>query len=145
MSQNKSLMDLLNTPVMDLFKKSEPGAKKEAPAAGGAMPELPPELANAPEAKGLMSFFYRKWKDPAFLKQIKTLAAHMAADGVDLKNKEAVKNWLENNKAALESGKFKEPPAQQRTETYVKTGPDIGRNDPCACGSGKKYKKCCAK
>ena len=22
--------------------------------------------------------------------------------------------------------------------------PDIGRNDPCPCGSGKKYKKCCA-
>ena len=21
--------------------------------------------------------------------------------------------------------------------------PDIGRNDPCPCGSGKKYKKCC--
>jgi hypothetical protein len=21
--------------------------------------------------------------------------------------------------------------------------PDIGRNDPCSCGSGKKYKKCC--
>lgn len=21
--------------------------------------------------------------------------------------------------------------------------PDIGRNDPCHCGSGKKYKKCC--
>ena len=21
---------------------------------------------------------------------------------------------------------------------------DIGRNDPCPCGSGKKYKKCCA-
>ena len=20
---------------------------------------------------------------------------------------------------------------------------DIGRNDPCPCGSGKKYKKCC--
>lgn len=20
---------------------------------------------------------------------------------------------------------------------------DIGRNDPCHCGSGKKYKKCC--
>ncbi|MCX5796160.1 MAG: SEC-C metal-binding domain-containing protein [Elusimicrobia bacterium] len=26
-----------------------------------------------------------------------------------------------------------------------KTEPaDIGRNDPCHCGSGKKYKKCCA-
>ncbi|OBT14033.1 hypothetical protein A9264_01845 [Vibrio sp. UCD-FRSSP16_10] len=21
--------------------------------------------------------------------------------------------------------------------------PAVGRNDPCACGSGKKYKKCC--
>ncbi|MBI5118565.1 SEC-C domain-containing protein [Candidatus Poribacteria bacterium] len=20
---------------------------------------------------------------------------------------------------------------------------DVGRNDPCPCGSGKKYKKCC--
>jgi SEC-C motif-containing protein len=24
------------------------------------------------------------------------------------------------------------------------TGPKVGRNDPCPCGSGKKYKKCCA-
>lgn len=22
---------------------------------------------------------------------------------------------------------------------------EIGRNDPCPCGSGKKYKKCCGK
>jgi SEC-C motif-containing protein len=22
-------------------------------------------------------------------------------------------------------------------------GPKVGRNDPCSCGSGKKYKKCC--
>lgn len=28
-------------------------------------------------------------------------------------------------------------------ETYVREGPKIGRNDPCPCGSGKKYKKCC--
>ncbi|NLV89137.1 MAG: SEC-C domain-containing protein, partial [Tissierellia bacterium] len=25
----------------------------------------------------------------------------------------------------------------------VKKGKKIGRNDPCPCGSGKKYKKCC--
>lgn len=25
----------------------------------------------------------------------------------------------------------------------VNTEPVIGRNDPCPCGSGKKYKKCC--
>jgi SEC-C motif-containing protein len=27
----------------------------------------------------------------------------------------------------------------------VREGPRIGRNDPCTCGSGKKYKKCCGK
>lgn len=28
--------------------------------------------------------------------------------------------------------------------TQVETSPkNIGRNDPCPCGSGKKYKKCC--
>ena len=27
-------------------------------------------------------------------------------------------------------------------ETVVREGPKIGRNDPCPCGSGKKYKKC---
>jgi uncharacterized protein YecA (UPF0149 family) len=25
----------------------------------------------------------------------------------------------------------------------VHKGPKVGRNDPCPCGSGKKYKKCC--
>ena len=25
----------------------------------------------------------------------------------------------------------------------LRTGPKIGRNDPCTCGSGKKYKNCC--
>jgi hypothetical protein len=25
----------------------------------------------------------------------------------------------------------------------VKSGPDVGRNAPCPCGSGKKFKKCC--
>ncbi|MBT3637062.1 MAG: hypothetical protein HN531_08995, partial [Opitutae bacterium] len=25
----------------------------------------------------------------------------------------------------------------------VRDAPKVGRNDPCPCGSGKKYKKCC--
>ena len=28
-------------------------------------------------------------------------------------------------------------------ETVRRTEPKVGRNDPCPCGSGKKYKKCC--
>ena len=27
----------------------------------------------------------------------------------------------------------------------VNEGPKVGRNDPCPCGSGKKYKNCCGK
>ena len=35
--------------------------------------------------------------------------------------------------------------AQAAVETFVRETPKIGRNDPCSCGSGKKYKKCCGK
>lgn len=27
----------------------------------------------------------------------------------------------------------------------VRQGPKVGRNEPCPCGSGKKYKKCCGR
>lgn len=27
--------------------------------------------------------------------------------------------------------------------TYIRETPKVGRNEPCPCGSGKKYKKCC--
>ena len=32
---------------------------------------------------------------------------------------------------------------EQRYSTTIRKNPKIGRNDPCSCGSGKKYKKCC--
>ncbi len=38
------------------------------------------------------------------------------------------------------------PRGQTATETVqpiVREQPKVGRNDPCPCGSGKKYKKCC--
>jgi hypothetical protein len=40
---------------------------------------------------------------------------------------------------------FDFPPDYHPQEPYVRTNPKIGRNDPCPCGSGKKYKKCCMK
>ncbi len=30
----------------------------------------------------------------------------------------------------------------QRAKTYIRDGEKIGRNDPCPCGSGRKYKQC---
>jgi len=40
---------------------------------------------------------------------------------------------------ADESGAGGDEPQTQ----VVRTGAKVGRNDPCPCGSGKKYKKCC--
>ena len=34
---------------------------------------------------------------------------------------------------------------ESRNSTTVVKGKKIGRNDPCPCGSGKKYKKCCGR
>jgi uncharacterized protein len=33
--------------------------------------------------------------------------------------------------------------ADDRVRTHRRAEPKVGRNDPCPCGSGKKFKKCC--
>lgn len=38
-----------------------------------------------------------------------------------------------------------EMPELPKIETYHRGDTKVGRNDPCPCGSGKKYKKCCGK
>ena len=50
----------------------------------------------------------------------------------NIERKEIVKNKLTND------GKDKVSKAPKKSEK-------IGRNDPCPCGSGKKYKNCCGK
>lgn len=32
---------------------------------------------------------------------------------------------------------------EETVETFRRESPKVGRNDPCPCGSGKKFKKCC--
>lgn len=34
---------------------------------------------------------------------------------------------------------------QKKSGTIRREGKKVGRNDPCPCGSGKKYKQCCGK
>lgn len=41
--------------------------------------------------------------------------------------------------------KRKEIQKRYRDSVTVRNENKIGRNDPCTCGSGKKYKKCCGK
>ena len=37
------------------------------------------------------------------------------------------------------------PEEEAVKQPVVNKGPEVGRNDPCPCGSGKKYKNCCGK
>jgi len=46
----------------------------------------------------------------------------------------------------LNVGALPEPlPEEEESKTFVREGRKVGRNEPCPCGSGKKYKQCCGK
>ena len=46
-------------------------------------------------------------------------------------------------KRELEQARMAGAGDMQTVQQVVRSGEKIGRNDPCPCGSGKKYKKCC--
>lgn len=52
---------------------------------------------------------------------------------------------LEQWDALLTKERRKELYLEQKKSNTVVKPPKIGRNDPCPCGSGKKYKKCCGR
>ncbi|HCD55369.1 MAG TPA: hypothetical protein DEQ90_08075, partial [Halieaceae bacterium] len=35
-----------------------------------------------------------------------------------------------------------EPAAAETPQTFTREQPKVGRNEPCPCGSGKKFKQC---
>jgi len=57
-------------------------------------------------------------------------------DGQELGQHELASFRRENGRWLYVSGKVGPKPLPRQVEK-------IGRNDPCPCGSGKKYKKCC--
>lgn len=116
-------------------------ATQIAEAVKGAPPADLKEL----EKKGMLGQFFRHWKNPAFLKQLQGLAARMQADGVNIKDQAAVKEWVTKHQKEIESGQFQAAEKAAPVETFHKKGEEVGRNDPCPCGSGKKHKKCCGR
>lgn len=61
---------------------------------------------------------------------------------------EAKADWLYNLPAwddILSESKRKELYLEQKKSNTIVKGKKVGRNDPCTCGSGKKYKKCCGR
>ncbi len=54
------------------------------------------------------------------------------------------KNWVQgvSDVGPRYIGRFRDD-GSVRGETFRKAYTDVGRNDPCPCGSEKKFKKCC--
>jgi preprotein translocase subunit SecA len=57
----------------------------------------------------------------------------------------AYRHFAEARRGSVEPMEFGDEDVDDRfyPETYVRPEPKVGRNEPCPCGSGKKYKKCC--
>ncbi len=91
------------------------------------------------EIDALPAMFKGKLKDPEVKKRFIDIAKRMEQDGVDFKSIRQMKKWMKEHEEELRQEGANIP----KVETVVHEGPRIGRNDPCPCGSGKKYKKCC--
>jgi uncharacterized protein YecA (UPF0149 family) len=111
-----------------------------------------------------------KLTDPAMLKQIESMmqgeqgklmtdfALWCQEQGIDMtavndpdKINELNQQWMQTPRPAFDGKTPAEIsgsaglPGFKKVETYHRDAPKIGRNDPCPCGSGKKYKKCCGR
>lgn len=55
------------------------------------------------------------------------------------------KTLLSQQNSGGELNETEIPERENKQETVRRDAPKVGRNDPCPCGSGKKYKHCCGK
>ena len=115
-----------------------PFKKKEQPQEEEQKSSIADKLEK--ELDSLPAVFKAKLKDPAVRERFLSIARRMEADGVNFKSIRHMKKWMKDHEAELRA---EGAPEQPKVETVVHEGPRIGRNDPCPCGSGKKYKKCC--
>ena len=110
--------------------------------------------------------YYAKWmgdNDPATIKGLKGPVLNLASPQsklapallkhikVVLKDKSYIERLKRHYKLFKADVKKKNDKKIKQGKTadseYVSSppAPKVGRNDPCPCGSGKKYKKCCLK
>ena len=60
---------------------------------------------------------------------------------VEVVNQEELKHEEQENVKYAGSGDA----AGRKPDTVRRTAPKVGRNEPCPCGSGQKYKRCCGR
>ena len=125
-------------------------APQVAAAAGDSMPHTVPTAPQAEKPHALKTDdelaeeinkispeILSQAKTPQMRKLVIDLYRKMLVEGVDVSNEKEVKKWLKKHPEVANGGDV------QKVETVKRAEPKVGRNAPCPCGSGKKYKKCC--
>jgi len=103
--------------------KEKPVSEKTDDELAAELDKMSPEIlaqAKDPQMRALIIGIYRK----------------MLLDNVNIHDDKEVKKWMKKHPEVLQGGET------VKVETVRREEPKVGRNDPCPCGSGKKYKKC---
>ena len=77
-----------------------------------------------------------------------SFAAYYSDGGQEKILRETSKFIKENGKwyySQAQSQTQAQAPSRDSSQPFVRKSPKVGRNDPCSCGSKKKFKKCCGK
>ena len=118
------------------------------PAAALETMELPPgvdraqfeELLSSPRG-ALLADFGQYCEEKGFSQE------NAGSGVVDEALRELHDEWMQTPRDSLEGKKPSELMSgglfPEKVETFRRESPKVGRNDPCPCGSGKKFKKCC--
>jgi uncharacterized protein YecA (UPF0149 family) len=120
--------------VQESLKKEE---EKKQPEIQKAQKKEKTDDEIIAELNNIAPGIFAQAKTPEMKKTIITIYRKMIEDGIDINNENEVQKWAEKNAHLFQNNDA------PKVETYRREQPKIGRNDPCPCGSGKKYKKCC--
>jgi|GEM_PF-2788876 Uncharacterized protein conserved in bacteria len=86
-----------------------------------------------PRLKEIAPLAHRRMIDPTLWKPHKSVIIEALQEEIDLNDRKAMEKFYKRYQARR-TGNFIDTVLAEKTP---------GRNEPCSCGSGKKYKKCC--
>jgi len=122
---------------VEIYKSSILKLKKEYPELYDIKREFFYDILNPARYRSTL-FKYKKMLE----RYIRTMPEKFFGDGGD---DDYYDDYYDNEYDEEDYGDDYDDEVEYIQEPYRRTEPKIGRNDPCPCGSGKKYKKCCGK
>ncbi|TFG82545.1 MAG: hypothetical protein E4H20_07470 [Spirochaetales bacterium] len=96
----------------------------------------------------------RNWSEGAEWKSLKIISSEKGGAADAEGSVEFIASYVMNDlneehhevaRFVKQDGAWLYESGEVKTATVTRAAPKVGRNDPCPCGSGKKYKQCCGR